>query len=207
MKKLILASANSHKIKEFGAMLPGYEVVSLKDIGFTEDIIEDGETCAENAKIKAYAVQKYCVQNGIEGAIIADDTGLFVNALGGEPGVHSARYAGNHNDEANRQKLLEKLNGSMDRTAYFETVICYLSNSEMKLFVGRTFGNITTEKHGSDAFGYDCLFRSVDLNKTFGEATEEEKDAVSHRGRAVAALKQWLDNNTPNFDRTVSFNK
>ena len=193
MKTIILASANNHKIKEFKSMLNGYEVLSLVDIEFFEDIEENGDTCEANAKIKADAIQSFCREKGINYPIIADDTGLFVNALNGEPGVKSARYAGNHDNEANRQKLLANLNGKAERSAYFETVICYVFEDETKYFVGQTHGIITTEKIGDESFGYDCLFHSVDLNKTFGEATEEEKDAVSHRGRAVEKLKEFLD--------------
>lgn len=193
MKAIILASASNHKIKEFKSMLDGYEVLSLADIKFFDDIEENGDTCEANAKIKADAIQCFCKEKGINYPIIADDTGLFVNALNGEPGVKSARYAGNHDNEANRQKLLANLNGKADRSAYFETVICYVFEDETKYFVGQTHGTITTEKIGDESFGYDCLFYSVDLNKTFGQATEEEKDAVSHRGRAVEKLKEFLD--------------
>lgn len=168
------------------------KILSLSDIGFFEDVDETGFTTEENSKIKALAVLDFCNKNGIDAGVIADDTGLFVNALGGEPGVHSARYAGNHDDEANRQKLLKNLSGKTDRTAYFETCITYADNSCIKSFFGRTYGTITYEKTGSDNFGYDCLFLSDDLKKTFGEATEQEKASVSHRGRALAKLSEWL---------------
>ena len=208
MRKLILASTNKHKIVEIKSILGDeVELLSLADIGFVGDIEENGTSCNENAKIKARAVREFCDKNAIDIPVIAEDTGLFVPSLGGEPGVRSARYAGNHDDEANRQKLLTNLENKMDRNAYFETVLCYLSGAEMKLFVGRTYGTITTEKIGNEAFGYDCLFKSSDLGKTFGEATEAEKSAVSHRGRAVEGLKKFLDSNNPNFDRTLVFNK
>lgn len=189
----MLASANKHKIQEIQSILNKFKILSLADIGFDGEIEENGSTTEENSKIKALAVLDYCNKNGIETGVIADDTGLFVNALGGEPGVHSARYAGDHNDEANRQKLLEKLKGKTDRTAYFETCITFASNAETRSFFGRTFGKITEKKIGSDSFGYDCLFLSDDLGKTFGEATEAEKSSVSHRGRALEALKAWLE--------------
>lgn len=208
MKKLILASTNKHKITEIKSILgDDVELLSLADIGFVGDIDEYGKTCNENAKIKAVAVREFCKQKNIDIPVIAEDTGLFVPALGGEPGVKSARYAGDHNDEANRQKLLKNLENKMDRNAYFETVLCYLSKDEMRLFVGRTYGTIATQKTGDESFGYDCLFHSADLNKTFGEATEAEKSAVSHRGRAVEGLKKFLDSKNPNFDRTLKFNK
>ena len=208
MKKLFLASTNKHKIAEIKSILgEDYEILSLNDIGFVGDIEEYGKTSSDNAKIKAVAVREFCKQKGFDTPVIADDSGLFVPALGGEPGVKSARYAGDHNDEANRQKLLTNLANKLDRNAYFECVICYLSKDEMRLFVGRTYGTITTEKIGDESFGYDCLFLSADLNKTFGEATEEEKSSVSHRGRAVEGLKKFLDAKNPNFDRTLKFNK
>lgn len=208
MKKLILATKNKHKIVELKNMLREYEILSLDDIGFVGDVEETGKTATENSKIKALAIREFCDERGIDIPVIADDSGLFVNALGGEPGVNSARYAGDHNDEANRQKLLANLNGKIDRTAHFECAICYSAKNELKLFIGRTFGEITTEKIGDESFGYDCLFYSSDLKKTFGEATAEEKDAVSHRGRAIESLKKFLDKiKNPNFDRTLKFNK
>ncbi len=208
MKKLILATRNQHKVTEIKSMLAGYEVLSLNDIGFMSEIEETGKTSTENAKIKALAVRGFCKEKGIDTPVIADDSGLFINSLNGEPGVNSARYAGDHNDEANRQKVLAGLQGKIDRTAYYECAICYASPAEVKLFVGKTYGEITTEKIGDESFCYDCIFYSADLEKTFGEATEEEKDAVSHRGRAVAKLKEFLESNdNPNFDITVKFNK
>lgn len=208
MKKLILATKNKHKITELKTMLKGYDILSLDDIGFVGDVEETGTTSTENAKIKALAIKEFCEEKGIDYPIIADDSGLFVSALNGEPGVNSARYAGDHNDEANRQKLLKNLEGRMDRTAHFECAICYVAKNQIKMFVGRTYGEITTEKIGDESFGYDCLFYSADLKKTFGEATEAEKDSVSHRGRAVASLVNWLESTkNPNFDRTLKFNK
>lgn len=207
MKKIILATSNSHKIQEFKAMLSDIAIVSLSDIGFNGDIEETGKTSGENAKIKALAVRKFCDEKGIDLPVIADDSGLFINSLNGEPGVHSARYAGDHNDEANRMKVLKNLENVIDRTAYYECVICYASKEEVRLFSGRTYGEITTEKIGDESFCYDCIFYSSDLQKTFGQATEEEKDSVSHRGRAVEGLKKFLEEKNPNFDRTVEFNK
>lgn len=208
MKKLVLATKNTHKITEIKTMLKDFEILSLADIGFDADIEETGTTASENAKIKALAVRKFCDEKGIEYPVIADDSGLYINALGGEPGVNSARYAGDHNDEANRQKVLANMEHKIDRTAYYECAICYASKDAVKLFKGRTYGEITTEKIGDESFCYDCIFYSADLKKTFGEATETEKDAVSHRGRAVAELVGWLsDKSNPNFDRTVKFNK
>lgn len=210
MKKIVLASSNAHKIQEIRDMLKGYDIVSLQDIGFVGDIAETGETMEANARIKALAVADFCREKGLDYAVMADDSGLCVNALGGAPGVHSARYAEDHNDEANRQKLLSELSGRFDRNANYECAICYVDGSSIRTFVGRTYGEITTEKIGDESFCYDCLFYSAELKKTFGQATEEEKNAVSHRGRAVEKLKAFLKNSqekNPNFDRTVVFNK
>ena len=208
MEKIVLASANKHKIKEFNEILGNdFKILSLKDIGFDREIEETGTTLIQNAKLKATAVREFLKQNGQDYPVIADDSGLFVHLLGGKPGVYSARYSGDHNDQANRDKVLEELENKLDRTANFECVICYMSKKDMKLFIGRTYGEITTEEIGDTSFGYDCIFYSADLEKTFGEATEEEKNSVSHRARAAQQLKKWLTPTNPNFDRTLKFNK
>ena len=195
MKTIVLATSNNHKLKEMRSILSGYEVLSLKDIGFSAEIDETGETTQENSEIKAKAVFEYCKEKGLDYCVIADDAGLFIESLNGEPGVHSARYAADHGEEQNRQKVLSKLEGIENRKAYFECNICYIYKNEIKHFVGRTYGEITKEKIGSDAFGYDCLFFSDDLQKTFGQATDDEKNSVSHRGRAAIMFKNWLDEN------------
>lgn len=208
MKKIVLASRNSHKIKEFNELLGSeFKILSLDDIGFNKEIEETGNTSTENAKIKAQEVFEYVQENMLEYPVLADDSGLYVNSLRGEPGINSARYAGDHNDAANRKKLLNKLGDTLARTAYFECVLCYMSEDGMRVFVGRTYGEITEEELGKTDFGYDCIFHSTELGKTFGEATEEEKNAVSHRARAVESLKKWLKPSNPNFSRFVTFNK
>lgn len=207
MKKIVLATTNKNKLQEMKTLLSGYDILSLSDIGFTDDIEETGSTTGENAKIKAQAVLKFCKEKNLDYAVMSDDSGLFVNSLNGEPGIYSARYAGSHDDSANRKKLLENLEGKDDRTAYFECSICYADKSTTRLFVGRTYGTITKEQIGSDKFGYDCLFYSSNLNKTFGEATEEEKDKVSHRGRAIQKLKHFLEKTNPNYKYIVEYNK
>ena len=208
MEKIVLASANKHKIEEFNEILgDNFKILSLEDIGFNREIEENGTTLIQNAKIKAETVRSFLKENGKDYPVIADDSGLFVHVLGGEPGDYSARYAGSHDDQANRDKLLEKLENKLDRTANFECVICYISNEAMKLFIGRTYGEITTEEIGDTSFGYDCLFFSSDLRKTFGEATAKEKNAVSHRSRAAEQLRKYLTPYNRNFDRTLKFNK
>ncbi len=206
MKTIVLATGNEHKLKEFREMMPGIGLLSLKEIGFVGDIKETGTTMEENAKIKATKILEFCRKKGFDYAVMADDSGLCVDALRGAPGVYSARYCGDHNDEANRQKVLKELEARYDRTAYYECVICYADDGIIRMFNGRTYGEITREKRGNESFCYDCIFYSSDLKKTFGEATDEEKNKVSHRGRAVEKVKTYLNSNNPNFSRTVVFN-
>jgi|GEM_PF-239248 len=199
MQKLVLASANQHKIKEFTAIFKGYEIVPMSEYGYTEDIEENGKTFLENAIIKAKAVSKFLKDKGIELPVIADDSGLCVDALNGEPGIMSARYAGGHdNKEANRALLLKKLKDAKDRSAHFScTIVMYMPNEDCIFTEGITEGKIIDEERGNKDFGYDCLFYSNDLEKTFGEATDSEKNKVSHRGRAikqiVAEYKKYLE--------------
>jgi len=190
MKKIILASNNKHKIEEFRSIFADCEVLALKDIGFNGEIVEDGKTFVENSLIKARTVFMFLKEKGIVASVIADDSGLCVPALNGEPGIHSARYSGDHDDKANRNKLLKKLLNKKDRTAYFScTLVELFSESDYIIAEGRTYGTISKEEKGKTDFGYDCLFLSDDLGKTFGEATSEEKNSVSHRGRAIEKLK------------------
>ena len=124
---------------------------------------------------------------------MADDSGLAVDALGGAPGIYSARYAGGHDDEANNVKLLKELEGVSDRSAHYVCVITYKDKNQQFAVEGKTFGKITTERHGTNGFGYDCLFYSTALGKTFGDASAEEKDSVSHRSVALKKLKEKLN--------------
>ena len=192
MKTIILATNNTHKQKEFQSLLSNFKILTLKDINFLEDVEETGVTTKENAEIKARAIFVFLITKGLNFPVISDDSGLFVNALGGEPGVYSARYAGDHNSQSNRDKVIKNLEGKNDRSAYFECTICYIDENTTKFFVGKTYGQITKEEIGDTSFGYDCIFLSDDLHKTFGQSTEEEKDSVSHRGRAVTELKKFL---------------
>lgn len=208
MKKIVLATKNKNKISEFNELLgSNFKILSLDDVGFSREIVENGQTCSENAKIKAQTVYDFLKEKNLDYPVLADDSGLFVNSLGGEPGINSARYASDHNDASNRKKLLDKLGDRLARTAYFECVLCYVYESDLKLFTGRAFGEIGTEERGKKDFGYDCIFYSADLEKTFGEATKEEKDRVSHRAKAVENFKRWLTPTNPNFSRFVNFNK
>lgn len=193
MKTIVLASNNKHKVKEFKEILKDYNIITLNDINYFDEIEETGETFEENAFIKAKTIHNYLKEKNLDYIVIADDSGLCVDSLEGMPGVYSARYSGIHgNDKANREKLQKELK-EKDRSAYFICkIIVYYANGEYKSFEGKTFGKITKEEYGSKDFGYDCIFYSNDLNKTFGEATEEEKNSVSHRGRAIREMLKEL---------------
>ena len=185
--KLALATNNQHKIQEMRAILGDSfeELLSLKELGIDVDVEETGTTLEENALLKAREITRL---SGMPS--LADDTGLMVDALSGAPGVYSARYAGEaHDDKANRELLLKNLSTATDRSAHFSTVIavCYPDGKSL-LAEGRVEGKIGFEERGNGGFGYDSLFISDELGKTFAEATAEEKNSVSHRGRALRAM-------------------
>ncbi len=190
MRKIILASNNQHKIKEFKEIFFDAEILSLNDIWYCDDIVEDGETFLENALIKCNAVREFLKEKWIEADVIADDSGLCVNALNWEPWVYSARYAWWHGNNAdNRAKLLKKLEWKNDRSAYF--VCCLVKmfpNWEYIYSEWKTYWTILKEEIWDKSFGYDCIFLSDDLHKSFWEASDEEKNKVSHRWRAIANL-------------------
>ena len=193
MREFVLASNNLHKVKEFQEMLTDCKIITLQEIGFFDDIIEDGSTFLENSLIKARAVAEFLAANGLEYDILADDSGMCVNALNGAPGIYSARYTGDHSFEKNRQKVIQDLEPFEDKSAYFVCQIVLLHpDGFYEEFEGRTEGVILNEERGSKEFCYDCIFYSNDLGKTFGEATAEEKNTVSHRGRAIQKLKDYL---------------
>ena len=198
-RKLVFATNNANKINEVKALLEAcgpevserYEVLSLRDIGCNEDIPENSTTFAGNALQKAeYVNVHYDVD------CFADDSGLEVRALGMDPGVRSARYAMDegfdHNSEANNDKLLRKLKRVRDRSAQFRTVIVLLMDGKMQEFEGVCRGSIATERSGSQGFGYDPIFRPQGYDVTFAEMSMEEKNAISHRGKAVRALVEYL---------------
>lgn len=190
MERLVLASNNKNKIREFREIFKDREILSLNDIGYFDEIEETGETFLENALIKASSISKYLKNKNIFCDVIADDSGLCVESLNGEPGVYSARYAGIHGDDTkNRQKLLNELKDKENRKAYFVcNIVLYKPDDTYINVEGRTYGTIADEERGSKTFGYDCLFLSDDLHKTFGEATSLEKNKVSHRARALEKL-------------------
>lgn len=195
MRKLVLSSGNKHKISEIKDILKNmpFEVVSKNDLGYASfDVEEDGETLEDNAFKKAEELHKL-----VKGIVIADDTGLFVDALNGDPGVYSARYSGEPtSDKNNRELLLENLkNVPMEkRTAHFKTVIAIVFEDGSKMTAeGRVDGTIALEERGQNGFGYDSLFIVEDTGKTFAEMTEEEKNKISHRARALMNLKSKLE--------------
>ncbi|MBO7300752.1 MAG: RdgB/HAM1 family non-canonical purine NTP pyrophosphatase [Tidjanibacter sp.] len=191
MKKLIFATNNAHKLEEVGAIIgTSLQLVTLREAGITEDIPENEPTIEGNALAKARYVWE---KTGCD--CFADDTDLEVDALGGAPGVHSARYATDgHDFEANRIKLLRELEGKSDRKARFRTVVALIIEGKEYCFEGIVEGEITTREIGEGGFGYDCLFRPEGYERTFAELAPEEKNAISHRGRAVAKLAKWLKN-------------
>ncbi len=191
MKKIVFATNNAHKLQELRQMLgERYEILGLADIGCHEDIPETADFIEENAQIKARFVKDHYGYD-----CFSDDTGLEIDALNGEPGVHSARYAGpGHDSEANIDKVLSKLDGVTDRTARFRTAIALLQGDEMHLFEGQVEGVILTERHGTGGFGYDSIFQPVEGDgSTFAQMSPEEKNRISHRGRAVAKLVEFLN--------------
>ncbi|MDR1846924.1 MAG: RdgB/HAM1 family non-canonical purine NTP pyrophosphatase [Bacteroidales bacterium] len=187
MKELIIASNNRHKIEEITSVAHGrLMLLSLTDIGCSEEIPEDYETLQENARAKArYIYDKY----GRD--CFADDTGLFVEALNGEPGVYSARYAGLHASyDDNVRKLLNRMENQTNRRAEFRTVICLIESGIEKYFTGICKGHITEQYKGTGGFGYDPVFVPEGMNRTFAEMTMQEKNSVSHRSLAI---RQFLD--------------
>ncbi len=194
MRKIILATNNAHKINEIKRLFKLYQFLTLKDIGFTENIVEDGLTFEENAYIKAKAVYDYNKSHAnLDCAVLADDSGLCVKAINYEPGIYSSRYSG-EGDEGNRQKVLNKLLDINDRTAYMQCyAVLIMPSGETITEEGKVYGSITKTKIGNDGFGYDCIFWSDKLHKTFGQATDDEKDSVSHRAIAMKKIKTYLD--------------
>lgn len=187
--KLVFASNNKNKIQEIQALVPKHiQIVSLEDIGCTEDIPETADTIEGNAILKAnYVTEKY----GYD--CFADDTGLEVVALNGAPGVYSARYAGEQKDaNGNMDKLLSELKDKSNRKANFKTVIALNLNGKQNLFTGIINGKIIEEKIGTNGFGYDPIFVADGYEKTFAELTMEEKSTISHRGIAVKELILFL---------------
>ncbi len=187
--ELIFATNNAHKISEVAATLDSrYHIVTLKECGITEDIPETHPTIEGNASQKSHYIYERTHRN-----CFADDTGLEVMALDGAPGVRSARYAGDRHDfDANNRLLLKNMEGKTDRRARFRTVISLILDGEEHLFEGVVEGRIIDHEVGTGGFGYDPMFVPDGYDRTFAEMTADEKNAISHRGRAVKKLAAYL---------------
>ena len=186
MRQIVFATNNANKLRELRQITAGSEIciLSLNDIGCHEDIPETASTIEGNALIKALHIK-----NNYGYDCFADDTGLEVVALGGEPGVYSARYAGEQCDsELNIDKLLSKLDGISDRRARFRTAIALIIGEKTEIFEGEVRGEILYQRQGSEGFGYDPIFKPDEADCSFAQMSPQEKNAISHRGRAVAAM-------------------
>lgn len=206
MKHLfVIATGSAGKIRDFAHILgtDHYEFKTLKDIGFDEDIIEDGNTFAENAIIKSNTTAQWLAKKNIEATVLADDSGLEVFALNGEPGIYSARYCGKHgDDEANNVKLMQKLGDSTSRKARYFCALSYQTVTKNEkdefviskpiIFEGECRGEINHAPVGDMGFGYDPLFVPDGETRTFAQMELEEKKIISHRGNAIRALKKAL---------------
>ena len=200
--KIILATNNEHKLSEIRSIFDkDIEVLSMKDVGIDTNIEENGETIFENSRIKAVYVTTELKKKNFPFpyTVISDDTGLMVEALNGEPGVYSARYAGGegHDSEANMQLLLKKLNGCENRKAHFSTIITLIEEkasflSHMMFFEGRVDGTILKEKHGTEGFGYDPIFQPDGYDCSFAEMGLDLKNKISHRAIAIGKVAEYL---------------
>lgn len=201
MKNLfVIATGSAGKIRDFAHILgtDHYEFKTLKDIGFDEEIVEDGNSFAENAIIKSSVTARWLQKRGIDATVLADDSGLEVFALNGEPGIYSARYSGKHgDDEANNNLLLKKLENIEDRKARYFCALSYQTVtanaiSEPIIFEGECRGRINRAPVGDMGFGYDPLFVPDGETRTFAQMELSEKKIISHRGNAIRALKKAL---------------
>ena len=187
MEQLVIASNNAGKIREIRELVEGVELLSLRDIEFTEEIAEPFFTFEENALAKASAIHQFSGKN-----VFADDSGLCVTALNGMPGVDSPHYSGERDDEKNLQKVLTELNGADDRSAFYKAVICLIWNDEVYYFEGICRGQIINEKRGDGGFGYDPVFLPDGYEQTFAELPLSIKNQISHRGKAVKLMVEFL---------------
>ncbi len=189
MNKICFVTGNKNKLREVQKLLFSYRLLSLDDLNYTDEILETEDTIEGNALLKADHIFKKFEIN-----CFSDDTGLFIDSLNGQPGVKSARFAGDSsNSEDNIRLVLEKLNGKENRNAVFRTVICLIINGKINYFHGEVKGVITKEKTGDKGFGYDPIFIPEGFKKTFSEFTLEEKNKLSHRAIAVSKLVKFLN--------------
>ncbi len=192
--ELVFATNNKHKIREISDLLDGnFRILGLADLGITEDIPEEAETLEENAVFKARYVHE---KTGL--SVFADDTGLEVTALGGAPGVYSARYAGESKSfDDNIEKLLREMQNATDRSARFRTVIALILDGSEYLFEGTVEGEIIRERRGVGGFGYDPVFIATGSDRTFAEIPLSEKNLISHRAKAMRKLIEFLSRDNP----------
>lgn len=189
--RLVFASNNDHKLQEVRAIMPAFiEVLSLNEIGFLQEIEETGSTLEENSRIKAETVAAFIKDEMLIDGVFADDTGLEIDALHGAPGVYTARWAGE--PAANRKKALAELKGKENRSAQFRTVVTLIKGGKTQQVEGIVRGRIAEAESGTAGFGYDSLFIPEGYNCTFAELSSEEKNSISHRGRALEALVKIL---------------
>ena len=195
--KLVFASNNAHKLDEVRKILSNIEVVSLREVGFVAEIDETGTTLEQNSHLKAQTIWDWLVSQNLSAqydGVFADDTGLEIDALGGAPGVYSARWAGEpSNDANNRAKALRELNGITHREAHFRTVITWIGSDIDIQVEGLVYGTIATSEQGDGGFGYDALFIPQGFSETFATLPATVKNSISHRGRALEALKKVID--------------
>jgi len=189
--KIVFATNNPNKLKEIQSLIPKeIEIISLKEIGCNEDIPETGDTLEANAFQKAHYIK-----DNFNYDCFADDTGLEIDELNGDPGVYSARYAGpERNANANMNKVLNELKGKKNRKAQFRTAIALILKGEEHLFEGKVEGYISKDKQGNEGFGYDPIFIPENNIRSFAQMSMQEKGAISHRGRAVKKLVTYLNN-------------
>ncbi len=185
--ELIFATHNQHKLQEVQNMLPTHELISLSDIQFHSEIVEDGSTFAENAHIKAKTIY-----DKVKKPVFADDSGLVINALDGKPGIHSARFAGTGNSVDNIEKVLQEMSEKEDRSAHFKAVICLILEGEEYFFEGRVDGEIQKNTNGTQGFGYDPIFKPENYIETFAQMNPDLKNRISHRAIAIQKMKEFL---------------
>ena len=187
MKELILASNNAHKVEEIKSILEDYSILTLKDINYTEEIVEDGTTFEENALIKARTICKYSGKTAI-----SDDSGLSVELLDGRPGVYSARYSKEQTDEKNIEKVLLELNGQKSKAKFVSVIALVKPDGTELTFRGECYGEIIFKKRGTNGFGYDPIFYVPSLDKTFAELSANQKNSISHRKQSLEKFSQYL---------------
>lgn len=193
MREIVLSTDNINKLREIREILEDLDIKiygksDIESLNF--EVIEDGDTLYDNALKKASAMAER-----VDYAVLADDTGLFVKALDGEPGVHSARYASEHDDKKNREKLLNNLKDKEDRSAYFKTEIILIDEDKNIIPIeGVCPGKISLEERGDNGFGYDSIFIPDGFDKTFAEMSHEEKNQISHRSKALKNLRDKISN-------------